>query len=741
MLQRTGNRAIYQFVVGIWLTLSIVGVVTAGVYWVRLSHSIAAVRRWNAVGAQQDQILQTMLDSETGVRGFLITGGTNYLEPYDRAQSSYSNEFDNLAAIIPDDPALVNAVLNLRALSVNLADYNRRAVSLRKQSPDKARALTASGEGKLLMDQIRTQVSGLGQINNIQKSKALDAMDAQLSRAIWISLVVGIFAVVAGVIASWLARMTIKNREREAELVHARIQAERSSREKSAFLANMSHEIRTPMNAILGFSDLLQGEIGDVRHQKYVQSIRSSAASLLQLINDILDLSKIEAGVLELHPEPTDPWEVCDFIQTLFSEPALKKGIRFECQLAPDSPRSLMIDRVRLRQVMVNLVGNAIKFTDRGGVEVHISCQKQGDSSRVALSIEVVDTGVGIPKDKLDAIFKPFVQAGVHREKEIQGTGLGLSIVKRLMELMGGSITVTSTLGQGAVFALRFPNVPVSVRVPVSAKITADRRVDFNRLRPATFLVADDNEANRQYIDGIFKKSHHRLVFCSSGEEAVVKAREIVPDIVLLDLRMPGMDGSQALAEIRRIPGLELVPAVAVTGDGQPGGAFSGYVRKPFSPRELFDELAEFLPRNGAVDDSGQVETSLTPETDDAGPVSDELLSQLRQLLADPWPALCNSMAVNETKTFACRLEILAEQWHCKALTAYAGKLRHDAETYAVNDLEKHLGEFSVLVETFAQNKEKNLADERSGPIAPSPNDDGSARASQLEPDNIPNEF
>lgn len=163
----------------------------------------------------------------------------------------------------------------------------------------------------------------------------------------------------------------------------------------------------------------------------------------------------------------------------------------------------------------------------------------------------------------------------------------------------------------------------------------------------------------------------------------------------------------------------------------------NGYVRKPFSPRELFDELAEFLPRNGAGDDSAPVEASIAPETD-AGPVPDELLSQLRLLLADPWPALCNNMAVNETKTFACRLEILAERWHCKPLTAYAVKLRLDAETYTVNDLEKHLGEFDDLVNVFAQYKEKSLADESSGPIAPPPDAAGSAPVPQLEPENMP---
>jgi signal transduction histidine kinase/CheY-like chemotaxis protein len=737
MLPQPKHRTIYQLAVGIWLTLSIVSVLVAGISWIRLSHTVITVRRWEAVGPQLDQILQTMLDSETGVRGFLITGNTNYLDPYYRAQSDYQHEFDNLAVMTAGNPTMLEAVVNLRATSETLASYNHGAVTARKQNFDSARVLVASGKGKDIMDEIRAQVSALGQVYYSQKTNAQNMMTAQLFRAMLISLIAGIFGVVAGAIAFWLARMAEKNREREAGLFNAMVQAERSSREKSAFLANMSHEIRTPMNAILGFSELLQGELADTKHQKYIQSIRSSAVSLLQLINDILDMSKIEAGVLELRPEPTDSAEICDFIQTLFSEPALKKGIKFEHHLAPDLPRSLLIDRVRLRQIMVNLVGNAIKFTDRGSVDVRVSSQKQGGNERIGLFIEVVDTGLGIPKDRLDAIFKPFVQAGVHREKEIQGTGLGLSIVKRLTELMGGVVTVTSVLGEGSVFSLHFPHIPVSVRLPASAKIIAEGKVDFNRLRSSSLLVTDDNEANRQYIEGIFKKTHHRLIFCSSGEDAVLRAREIMPDIVLLDVRMPGMDGRQALAQIRKIPGLELVPAIAVTGSSQKDGFFSGYVHKPFSPSELFDELAEFLPRHGAPDDSAYLETALPAEAP-TGPVPDELLSQLRQLLADPWPGLRDSMAVNETKTFACRLEILAVQWHCNQLAAYGAKLRHDAETYAVKDLEKHLGEFAVLVETFAQNKEKNLADEKSGPIAPPPDAAGSVSAPQLEPGNIP---
>jgi signal transduction histidine kinase/CheY-like chemotaxis protein len=719
MLRQPKYRMVYQLVVGIWLTLSIVSVLLAAISWVRLSRTITEGRQWSAVGPQVDEILKTMLDSETGVRGFIITGNTNFLDPYYAAQANYKMEFDQLADMTAANTSLLQAVVNLRADSEMLADYNRQTIDMRMRGFQAAQTFIAAGKGKQIMDQIRHEVSNLDQIYYQQKSDVRDQTDVQLSRAILTSLIAGIIGIGAGTFAFWLARETIKNHERERELIEAKLQAERSSREKSAFLANMSHEIRTPMNAILGFSELLQGELRDSVHAKYLQSIRSSATSLLQLINDILDMSKIEAGVLELRPEPTDSHEICDFIRVLFSEPAMKKGIKLECDVSADLPRVLLVDRIRLRQILVNLVGNAVKFTDHGHVHVRVASEKQSDAGRITLAIQVADTGVGIPSDRLDAIFKPFVQAGAHREKEIQGTGLGLSIVKRLTEIMGGTVTVTSMLGQGSIFSLRFPNIPISKRLPASAKVSNDSEVDFNRLKPASLLVTDDNEANRQYIAGIFKKTHHQLIFCSNGEDAIARAREMIPDIVLLDVRMPGLDGRQTLAEIRKIPGMELVPAIAVTGSTHDDNYFTAYIRKPFSVRELFDELTEFLPRYNRPDSPAREATPLPVETEN-GPVASELLVQLRQLLIEKWPALCKTMAINETKSFARQLEILAEQWHCGALATYARRLLQDAETYAVADLEKHLGEFASLVEQLDK-EEKSAPDKHDRSVVPPP--------------------
>ena len=235
--------------------------------------------------------------------------------------------------------------------------------------------------------------------------------------------------------------------------------------------------------------------------------------------------------------------------------------------------------------------------------------------------------------------------------------------------------------------------------------------MNFNELRAATLLVVDDNETNCQLIAGMFNGTHHRLVFGSSGEEAVAKSRELKPDILLLDVRMPGMDGYEALEEIRKIPGLEFLPIIAVTAsnllseDQSLKERFSGFVRKPFSQRELFDELADFLPQLSKREPSTEASDPSQTETRSASiaPAPEELISQLRQLLIEPWPSIRDSVAVNESKIFAQGLEGLGQRWQCEPLVNYAQKLLHDAENYAVTDLEKHLGEFAMLVEQLEQ--------------------------------------
>ncbi|MGH7950392.1 MAG: ATP-binding protein [Limisphaerales bacterium] len=711
MLRHPGN-IIYKIVIIIWLALSIGSVVLAMISWWQLSEQLVLARSIIKIRNGFDAIFKSLLDSETGMRGYVITGDKSFLAPFNETETNLPAQFDQLVKQIQANPMIVIDVSNLRAETLMSLNLQQKIVQARARSFGRAADLVSAGDDKKIMDTIRVQMGQLQRLETDSRDMLRSKIDSELMHATLTSLIAAAVGLSAGIFAFWLARLTVKQKEREYELMEAKLQAERNSREKTVFLANMSHEIRTPMNAILGFTELLQNDLRLPKHRYYAQSVRASAKALLLLINDILDMSKIEAGVLELHLEPTDLREICAFIQTMFSEPASIKNIRLQCHVAEQLPRALLIDRVRLRQILVNLVGNAVKFTDNGGIDVRIFFEKEQSASHVTLIIEVQDTGVGIPQDKLDAIFKPFVQAGAHRDKEKHGTGLGLSIVKRLAEMMGGTVAVASVMEQGSAFHLRFPNVAVSARLPDSEKLSPNGEVDFNELRPATVLIVDDNETNCQLIEGMFAGSHNRLFFAYSGEEAVAKAREVKPDIVLLDIRMPGMSGYETLSAIRKNAESELLPIIAVTAsnlldeENAVREKFSGYVRKPFSRRELFNELAQFLPRH-------KNET----EVDDGSPmknwnaasarVPDELLVELKKLMSETWPFVCDSGSINESKSFAKNLETLAKKWQCKPLTAYAQMLLRDAENYAVTDLERHLSEFSTLVEQFERAAKK----------------------------------
>ena len=701
------NPQVYRTVVVVWLTFSVASVVLAAVTWRRLSHELEVAREASALHGSAEKVLRLMVDCETGARGFIVTGNTNFLEPFLTGETRIATQLGLLVELTRREPGVLERVIDLRAeIDVALARLHSIVESRQKQGMQAAADIVADGKGKDMMDRIRAISAELHGVRSDVASDGGSAVRAQLRQASLTSLTAGIIGIAAGLFAFWLSRLSLKHKERERELVEARRHAEHSSHEKSVFLANMSHEIRTPMTAILGFAELLDGELREPKQRQYLHSIRTSAGSLLQIIADILDMSKMEAGVMELRLEPTDPREICDFLQTVFSEPAAKKGVALECQIAESLPRALLLDRSRLRQILVNLLGNAVKFTDHGHIYVRVQGEKQEADSRITLLLEVQDTGVGIPGEKLEAIFKPFVQAGMHRDKENPGTGLGLAIVRRLAELMGGTVTAGSVPGQGSAFSVRLPNIEVSPRLPSNEEREPSRAADFNQLRSATLLVVDDNEINCQLVASLFADSHHRLVFGTNGREAVEKAREIGPDVILLDVRMPGMDGREALEEIRRIPGLELTPVIAVTAsslmnDEREGKErFSGYVRKPFSKRELFDEIAHFLPRQA------EAGTALATGADPGSrlpSVERELIAPLRQLLADEWPAVNDSLAINECQGFAAQLDALAQQWSCQPLAAYAQSLARHAGNYAVVDLEKQLREFPSVVERLEQ--------------------------------------
>ena len=391
-----------------------------------------------------------------------------------------------------------------------------------------------------------------------------------------------------------------EQKKSEVALLKAKADAEAANNSKSTFLANMSHEIRTPLNAIIGFSQLMNREKSLTESQKeYVTSINRAGEHLLKLINDVLELSKIEAGRVELKPTNFDLHALLKDMIMMFKERVQSKQLRLVVEIPDDLPKYIFADDNKLRQIFINLIGNAIKFTDNGGVTVRTNVIKSNDDTS-RLIAEIQDTGPGIAKDELGKLFQQFEQtsAGI---KSNSGTGLGLALSRQLAVLMGGNITVASQEGKGSVFT-----VDVEIKAGVSevheASITKRVTGIENQQDTYRILVVDDKEENRQVIVNFLQLAGFQTSEAINGEEAISKFEQWNPHLILMDMRMPVMDGYEATRQIKATEKGKQTPVIAVTASSfedehknKIALEFQGYVRKPFHENELFAAIGKAL--------------------------------------------------------------------------------------------------------------------------------------------------
>ena len=580
---------------------------------------------------------------------------------------------------------------------------------------------------------VRPDMPELQQILN----KALNSLDKKQYDAIynrWIHLdvqremdytvvrrVVLVALVIVGFFLYWNRKLSREVDERirseealrlsEERLRHAMLeaetlarQAESANRAKSEFLANMSHEIRTPMNAVMGYAELLENSITDTRQRSYLESIKTGSRSLLMLINDILDLSRIEAGKMRLEPAPMDLRRLLDEVRQIFAMRAEARDLRLEVVLNEDLPAAMVLDETRLRQVLFNLVGNAIKFTHEGHVTIRAWSEfdEHRQDDRFTLVITVTDSGIGIPFDQQRRIFEAFEQQEGQSNRQYGGTGLGLAISRKLAQMMGGELSVDSEPGQGSIFTLRLRGVETALTRAESGGEPLSR--DF-RFEPATVLVVDDNDTNRKLVRDMLSPLGLQVIEAADGAKALAVAREQSPDLVLMDIRMPVLDGYGARRAMNRDNTLSRIPVVALTASVMPGDSarirethFDGFLRKPVSRQHMLEMLARFLRQETPQ------KTTIEPPTSSSSAPSEAARKAVKDRLEGDylarWEAVKDSGDPERIRDFASALAQLGQEHGMDELSHYGQRLMAGIDAFDLDRVNELLREFPQWLET-----------------------------------------
>ena len=546
-----------------------------------------------------NKLQSDILIVESDVRGAILSQDSIFLNDFDAKTLSINEDLNNLRKVLKSGQLLTN-LNNLQSLVKQKIDFNDSVVNTSKTTGRQAaEAMINTGRGRVLRESISSIISAIDSTRQAELMAIIDANKRSGLQARLLGVIMGIIACGLLVFAFWyILNLSSKQQKMISSLNESERRIKEASSLKEQFLANMSHEIRTPMNAIIGFTNILKRTNLEAEQRSYVQNIHSAGENLLALINDILDLSKIEAGMIQLEETNFSLRSLISSIAAMFDEKIKEKNLYLKIEIEEEVPDILTGDAVRLTQIVVNVLNNGIKFTEKGGVKLCVELLNVKED-KVKLRIKIIDSGIGIAKEKQAAIFERFQQADAETSRRFGGTGLGLSIVKQLLELQGGRLTLQSEPGKGSEFI-----IDLEYKLPDEEKMLSDAlaaaEINTVSLNEIKVLIAEDNPMNQQLIKHLMKNwaIDHSVV--NNGAEAIEVLKKENFSLILMDIQMPEMDGYTTTSVIRNELGLQ-IPIIAMTAHAMIGEkekclqlGMNDYISKPLKETILYNIIAQY---------------------------------------------------------------------------------------------------------------------------------------------------